>query len=381
MIKLWFFRIPEIVYGEDSLSYLESTRHRRFLIVTDRNIARTDFPDLVMNNLPDASSSMLFSDIGEEPAFDEMTKSIERIREFAPDCIIALGGGSVMDSAKVIAFTYANPARQIYDLTPLEHLGIREKVSIIAIPTTSGTGSECSWAAVVSESDGLTKRKMELASTEILPETAILDPVFVRSLPLKQTVSTAVDAIVHAIEAYTSQWRNPYSDAMAIKALQLITGSIRSVIKDPLNIEFRNNVHIGASMAGSAFSNSQIGLAHAMGHALGSCFRIAHGYAVGLYIPEVIKYNSAAVPDLYRDIRNAFPADARKKDLYGTIRYFFEEIGQPLTIEECGIDASDYESKLETLVKLSMESTGSLTNARESDSDSIRSIMLKVRGI
>ena len=379
MINVWFFRIPEIVYGEDSLSYLESNRHRKFLIVTDKNISRTDFPDLVKKNLPEGSSTMLFSDIGEEPAFEEMTSYIEKIREFAPDCIVALGGGSVMDSAKVIAFTYANPERQIYDLTPLERLGIREKVSIIAVPTTSGTGSECSWAAVVSESDGTLERKMELTSAEILPETAILDPIFVRSLPQKQTVSTAVDAIVHAIEAYTSQWRNPYSDALAIKSLELITGSIRSVIKDPLNLEFRNNVHIGASMAGSAFSNSQIGLAHAMGHALGSCFRIAHGNAVGLFMPEVIRYNSAVVGDLYRNIRIAFPADARKKDLYGTVRNFFSEIGQPLTIGECGIDRADYDGKLETLVKLSMESTGSLTNARESDSDSIRRILLKVR--
>ncbi|MGC8515300.1 MAG: iron-containing alcohol dehydrogenase [Thermoplasmata archaeon] len=375
---MWFFRIPEIVYGEDSVSYLESSRHRRFLIVTDRNISRTVFPDLVKKNLPPGSSTMLFSDIGEEPAFEEMTSSIERIKEFAPDCIIALGGGSVMDSAKVIAFTYANPAKQIYDLTPLEYLEIRKKVSIIAIPTTSGTGSECSWAAVVSENDGQTKRKMELASTEILPETAILDPIFVTSLPPRQTVSTAVDAIVHAIEAYTSQWRNPYSDAMAIKALQMITSSIKTVIKEPSNIECRNNVHIGASMAGSAFSNSQIGLAHAMGHALGSCFRIAHGNAVGLYMPEVIKFNNAAVPDLYKKIRDAFPVDARKKDLYGTIRTFFAEIGQPLSIQECGIDTSDYEGKMETLVKLSMESTGSLTNAREADSDSIRRIMLRV---
>ena len=263
---MWYYRSPTIVFGEDSLSFLNSVKSRRCLIVSDRNLEKAGIVDNIKELLPEDCRTMIFSSIDQEPTFSQMTSAMDSIMKFKPDHIVAVGGGSVIDTAKVILFRYARPDLDFYDLTPLEYLGIKEAAKLIAIPTTSGTGSECSWAAVVS--DEREKRKNELASSEILPDYAILDPAVVTGLPRKQTVSTAVDAMTHAIEAYVSTWRNFYSDALAEKALELITGNIAEVLHDPGDIQARNSVHIGASMAGSSFSNSQIGLAHALGHAL-----------------------------------------------------------------------------------------------------------------
>lgn len=372
--------MPVMVFGEDSLFHLKSLDQRRFVIVTDRVIVGTPLLGLVKENLPEEAESLIFSRIGVEPDFSEMSSEIEEITKFKPDCFIALGGGSVIDTAKVLLYTYARPDKSLYDLTPLDYHGIKEKAKLVAIPTTSGTGSECTWAAVVSERDGGIHRKLELASTEILPDCAILDPVMVVSLPKPQTVSTAVDAITHAIEAYTSAWRNPFSDAMAEKALSLITSNLGGVLRNPADVEKRNLVHLGASMAGAAFSNSQIGLAHALGHALGANFKISHGNAVGLYLQKVTAFNNRSCSVRYRYLNSIFPREERKKSLSLTLENYFREIGQPLKIDEAGIKASEYAKKIDILRDLTMESTGMLTNPREATSLDVTHLLWSVAG-
>ncbi len=375
---MWFFRSPEIIFGEDSLSYLSNVEERRFLIVTDSNLVKTFIPDLVRSNLPESSESYVFSKIGEEPTVEEMLSDLEGISKFKPDCIIPVGGGSVIDTAKVLLFKLARPDREIFDLSPLEHFGLRNGARIIAIPTTSGTGSECSWAAVTSENSPEGKRKLEFASPEILPSVAILDPALTISLPRQQTVSTAVDAITHAIEAYVSSWRNPYSDALAVKAIELISSNLIKVLKDPSDSNARNLVHTGASMAGTSFSNSQIGLAHALGHALGAVFRIAHGNSVGLYLPPVIAFNNTVVRNRYAVINRIFPTEFRKRGLHQTLQSYFKAIGQPTRIKDTGIEIEKYSSNLDRLQTLTAESTGCLTNPRDPGSGDIRKILEEV---
>ncbi len=370
---MWYYRTPTVVFGEDSLSFLNTITSKKCLIVTDKVLEKTGIMDKVRKQLPDNTRVMVFSDIGQEPTFSQMTSAMDSIRSFGPDHIIAVGGGSVIDTAKVILFRYARPEMDIYDLTPLEHLGIKEAAKFIAVPTTSGTGSECSWAAVVS--DEMEKRKNELASAEILPDYAILDPSVVLGLPPRQTVSTAVDAITHAIEAYVSTWRNFYSDALAEKALELITGNILTVLQDPGNTEARNSVHIGASMAGSAFSNSQIGLAHALGHALGAIFKVPHGTAVGLYLPAVVEFNSLEVGERYDRLNSIFQGPFRKDCLADTLRHLFSKMGQPTSISGATISMDSYIAAKQNLEKLAMESTGVVANPRESESGDIRRLL------
>jgi alcohol dehydrogenase class IV len=372
---MWFFRSPEIVFGEDSISFVSSLDIRQAAIITDRNLLHTDIPGRVREALPQGSKSMMLGDVSEEPPLSEMTAHLERIEEFSPDWFVAVGGGSAMDTAKILFALYERSDLTVYDITPLVKLGLRKKSRLIAIPTTSGTGSECTWAAVLSVEGE--KRKHELASPEILPDYAILDPSFVLSLPLEQTRNTASDAIAHAVEAYGSTWRNYYSDAMAEKALELVLGGVEEVIKDPRNLELRNQVHIGASMAGLAFSNSQIGLVHALGHALGAHFKIPHGKAVALFLPHVVEFNYDACPDRYDRLNRIVPDKYRGARLSDSLENVMAAIGQARCGRDLGIDEMEFNSDLEGLVALASESTGMVTNPKDSGSTDLRKLFIK----
>lgn len=375
---MWYFRSPEIVFGEDSLSFLSSLDIKRAAIITDRNLLRTAIPERVRQALPKGAASMIVGDVSEEPPLSEMTTHSTRINEFSPDWFVAVGGGSVIDTTKILFFLYERPDLTVYEITPMVQLGLRKKSRLIAIPTTSGTGSECTWAAVLSEESE--KRKHELASPEILPDYAILDPALVVSLPLEQTRNTASDAIAHAVEAYGSTWHNPFSDAMAEKALELILGNIESVIKDQRNAAFRNQVHVGASMAGLAFSNSQIGLVHAMGHALGAYFKVPHGKAVGLFLPYVVEFNNDACPERYDRLNRIVPEKYREERLSGSLRKVLKTIGQVQTAKDAGIDEQEYLSSLDALVSLASESTGMVTNPKDSNSADLRTLFINAYG-
>jgi alcohol dehydrogenase class IV len=372
---MWFFRSPEIVFGEDSISFVSSLEIRKAAIVTDRNLLKTEIPGRVQGALPQGAESIILGDISEEPPLSEMTTHLERINEFSPDWFVAVGGGSAMDTAKILFFLYERPDLSVYDITPLVKLGLRKKSRLMAVPTTSGTGSECTWAAVLSVEGE--KRKHELASPEVLPDYAILDPSFVVSLPLEQTRNTASDAIAHAVEAYGSTWHNPFSDAMAEKALELILGNVIGVIKDPPNIEIRNQVHIGASMAGLAFSNSQIGLAHALGHALGGRFKTPHGKAVALFLPHVVEFNYDACPDKYDRLNRIVPNQFRGAKLSDSLENILGAMGQARSGKEAGIDESEYLLNLDDLVSMASESTGMVTNPKDSGSADLRNLFIK----
>jgi len=372
---MWYFRSPQIVFGEESVSFLSSLDVKRAAIITDRNLLRTDIPGLVEKALPSGTESMILGDVSEEPPLSEMTTHLERIKEFSPDWFVAVGGGSAMDTAKILFVLYERPDLTVYDITPLVKLGLRKKSRLMAIPTTSGTGSECTWAAVLSVEGE--KRKHELASPEILPDYAILDPSFVTNLPLEQTRNTASDAIAHAVEAYGSTWRNPFSDAMAEKALELVLGNIMGVIKDPRNVEMRNQVHIGASMAGLSFSNSQIGLVHALGHALGARFKTPHGKAVALFLPHVVEFNYDACPDRYDRLNLIMPDQYRGTKLSDSLENILGAMGQTRSGKEAGISESEYLSNLDGLVSLASESTGTVTNPKDSGSADLRKLFIK----
>jgi len=372
---MWYFRSPQIVFGEDSISFLSSLDVKRAAIITDRNLLHTDIPGLVQKALPPGTESMVLGDVSEEPPLSEMTAHLSRINEFAPDWFLAVGGGSAIDATKILFALYERPDLTVYDITPLVKLGLRKKSRLIAIPTTSGTGSECTWAAMLTVEGE--KRKHELASPEIIPDYAILDPAFVVSLPLEQTRNTASDAIAHAVEAYGSTWRNPYSDAMAEKALELILGGIAGVMSGPRNLELRNQVHIGASMAGLAFSNSQIGLVHALGHALGGRFKTPHGKAVALFLPHVVAYNYDACPERYDRLNKIVPDQFRGGKLSNSLENVLGAIGQARSGREAGIDAREFEANLDNLVLLASESNGMMTNPKDAGSSDLRSLFMK----
>ena len=375
---MWFFRSPSIIFGEESLSFLGTLDVEKIAIITDKNIVNSGLITKVEKNLPVNSEKFTVSDILPEPDYENMLQHINGIKKFGPDLFIGVGGGSSMDTAKILFALYERPDISIYDITPLVKLNLRKKSHLIAIPTTSGTGSECSWAAVVSEKNE--HRKNELASPEILPDYAILDPEMVLSLPREQTVNTSVDAITHAVEAYVAKWANPYSDALAEKALELISNNILNVLKKPDDIESRNNVHIGASMAGMSFSNSQIGLAHALGHSFGAVFKIAHGKTVGLFLPEVIRYNYRSSKIKYDKLNSILPDSIREDSLDLSIENLFGKMGQPVTMDALNINEDEYKKNFDLMVELAENSTGIITNPEDIDRHGIEAIFNKVHG-
>jgi alcohol dehydrogenase class IV len=372
---MWFFRSPEIVFGEDSISYLSSLDIGKAVIITDKNLLKTEIPERVRKALPPGAGSVVLGDISEEPTLPEMTAHMEQIREFSPDWFVAVGGGSAMDTAKILFVLYERPDLTVYDITPLVRLGLRKKSRLAAVPTTSGTGSECTWAAMLTETGE--KRKHTLVSPEIVPDYAILDPAFVVSLPLEQTRNTASDAITHAVEAYGSTWRNPFSDAMAEKALELVLGGIEGVIRNPNGLELRNQVHIGASMAGLSLSNSQIGLAHALGHALGAYFKTPHGKAVALFLPHVVEFNYDACPERYDKLNRLVPESYRDARLSDSLENVFAAIGQVRNGRDAGINEEEFRSDIDALVQLASEDTGMFANAKDAGSADLRNLFIK----
>lgn len=372
---MWYFRSPTVVFGEEALSFLNSLGYKKIAVITDRNIEKAGLVSILHSQLPAGVNLLVVDSIPEEPSLADIEKAAPKVREFQPDLIIGMGGGSSMDAAKSLFVLYERPDLNLYDITPLVTLNLRKKARLILIPTTSGTGSECTWAAVLSDESH--RRKNELASPEIIADYAILDPVLVQNLPQTVTRNTAVDAITHAVEGHSSQWSNPYSEAMAEKALKLITYNLPWVLRNN-DLKSRNQVHIGASMAGLAFSNSQIGLAHAMGHSLGAHYRIAHGMSVGLYLPAVVDFNQEYAAESYEALRMCFPERYRARSLGDTLRKFFKEIGQPLDIKGAGIERDDYDLKLSSLVTLAEESTGIITNPREAQSEEILNLFESV---
>lgn len=375
---MWYFRSPQIVYGPESLSFLQTLGISRAAIITDSTLADSDIVQKVIHSLPENAGSKIFSGFSPEPDFVQIKSNLEGVNAFQPDWIIGVGGGSSIDAAKIIFAMYEKPDLDVYDITPLSPLGLRKKSRLIAVPTTSGTGSECSWAAVISEREE--KRKNELASPEILPDYAILDPEMVIDLPRQQTVSTSVDAITHAIESYSSSWNNPYSDALAEKALELILNNLVAVVDGKGGIEARDRIHIGASMAGLSFSNSQIGMAHALGHAFGAIFKKPHGTSVGLFLPEVVALNSRSSRERYDRLNRIFPDSFREGDLQSSLRKLFARIGQPLTVKEAGIGREEMESNRDALVSLAMESTGMLTNPYEASTEEVNETLERCYG-
>ncbi len=373
---MWFFRSPSIIYGEESVTYLNDIPQRRIVIVTDGNIVKAGLVDIVRKELPEDSDVLVIDTVPVEPTISYVLSIKNKISGFSPDLIVGLGGGSCMDSAKAAFATYERPDMDMHDITPLVHLDLRKKSRLILIPTTSGTGSECSWASVISDDDH--GRKNEFASPEIIADFAILDPAMVSSLPESVRKSTAIDALTHAIEARSSTWKNPYSDIFADKAVELIASNLFEALDNSKNTEAVANVHIGASMAGLAFSNSQITLAHSLGHSLGAHFNIPHGISVGIFLPHVIRFNYSEAKKEYAEINRKFPSSIRKRYLYLTVESFLEVLKMPVTISDLKISKKEYDEKMESMVSLALESTGTVLNPRDAGRPELEKLLKEI---
>jgi len=365
---MWYFISPEVVFGEDALSRLDELEGKRAFIVTDEQMVRLGFVDRVKEHLSHAGIDCQFFDqVEPEPSIETVEKGAEIIRDYAPDWIVGLGGGSAMDAAKAIWVLYERPDVEPAEINPFVPLGLRQKARLITIPTTSGTGSDANWALVLTDTSE--RRKLAIGCREAHADIAIVDPLFVMGMSPQLTADTGMDVLTHAVEGYTSSWRNDFCDGLCLKAIQLVFQYLPRAYHDGQDREARERMHNAASIAGLGFGNSMLALAHSTGHSLGAVFHIPHGRAVGLFLPYTIEFAADTVTDRYAEIayflklRDTEGAKAVVR-LAQTIRQLAQSINQPLTIKDLGISRDSFENSLSKLVSNADMDTPTVTSPR-----------------
>ncbi len=361
------FSSPQIHYGRGSLKVLRTLRGKKALIITDKVLREIGIVDKVIKHLNKSKEPMeikIFDEVEPNPKDITVRKGAEIASEFNPDWLIGLGGGSALDAAKMISVLYERPDLNIKDINPMMYLGKRQKATLVTIPTTSGTGAEITWGIVITDSE--THHKMSIGNAETVPDIAIVDSSLAMSMPPKITAMTGVDALVHAIEGFTSNVKNDYSDGLCLKAIQMVFKNLPIAFKDGSNKEARNKMHNAATIAGLGFGNSQAGLAHGAGHSIGALFSIPHGITVGLLLPYVIEFNEKASEEHYKEINTlmGFSGEgSNAKILSNEIRKFLKELQLPITIKEL-IPEDKFKESLEDIKNLALIDPSTGTNPR-----------------
>lgn len=302
-----FFCPVKLMVGEQALEQLPdelmALGARRPLLLTDKGVAGTGLATLLAGVM--AEGGLAVAAIWDEIPADSSTAVVERIarhyRELDCDSLVALGGGSVIDTAKAVNIlaTLAPRDGETGGGRLLDYAGAgcltRPLNPLAVVPTTAGTGSEVTLVAVIK--DEASGRKVPFTSPFLLPRLAVLDPRLTRGLPLNITAATAMDAMTHAIEAFIGNARNPVSDALALMAVEKIATALPKVLEQPQDPHLRLQLAEGSTLAGMAFSNSMVGLVHALGHSLGARCHLPHGLCMNLFLPAVLDYNRPEIDD------------------------------------------------------------------------------------
>ena len=394
-VNMQWFKVPEKIYFEaGSIGYLEKMPDiTRAFIVTDESMVSLGYIDKILYHLRNRNQyvhSEVFSDVESDPSFDTINKGVQMMNEFKPDVIIAVGGGSPIDAAKGMWLFYEHPDADVEGLK-LKFMDIRkrtykfpklgEKAKFVAIPTTSGTGSEVTSFAVLT--DKKQNKKYPLADYELTPDVAIVDPDLVMSLPKKITADTGMDVLTHAIESYVSNMASDFTDGLAEKAVELVFNNLREAYNNGSNKEAREHMHNASTIAGMAFTNAFLGINHSLAHKIGAEFHMAHGRINAILLPYVIKYNSSRptkfvsfpkyeyfiADQKYADLarRMHFKADTNEEgvnSLIEEIKKLNADLGIEKSFKEAGIDEAEFMAKVDMLADRAFEDQCTTANPR-----------------
>ncbi len=392
----WFKIPPKIYFEEDSIQYLEKMPDiSRAFIVTDPMMVKLGNIDKILYYLRKRTEychSEIYADVEPDPSVECIMKGVAAMNAFQPDVIIAVGGGSAIDAAKGMWLFYEHPDTS-FDGLRLRFLDIRKrtfqfpklgkKTQLVAIPTTSGTGSEVtSFSVITDKANG--NIKYPLADYELTPDVAIIDPQFCMSMPKSITADTGLDVLTHALEAYVSVMASDYTDGLAIKAIELVFDYLRRAYRNGSeDKEAREKMHNASAIAGMAFTNAFLGLNHSMAHKLGGEYHIPHGRANAILLPYVIAYNAqkptkfAAFPKYkefvadqkYAKIARYLGLPARTTEegvasLIQAVRDLMRDLERPMSIRECGVDEALWKSRVEELSYRAFEDQCTTANPR-----------------
>lgn len=290
---------PTILVGPGASGRLGQTiagfGHAKILIVTDSIISKLGLLDDLTKALAlGGAEYVIFDAITPDAPIPLIEEGIEFYQAHGCDAIVAFGGGSSMDASKAIAAAVSNPGKTLRELAGY-FKGLNTPVKIYAVPTTAGTGSEVTVAAVISDPENHTK--LVIVDTRLVPKMAALDPCLMTGLPPHITAATGIDALTHAIEAFVGKWANPYTDDMALSAVGLIFENLRTAYSDGKNLEAREKMALAATYAGLAFTRANVGYVHAIAHQFGGKYHTPHGLANAIMLPLVLKYSLPAITD------------------------------------------------------------------------------------
>lgn len=354
------FTLPrDIYYGSGSLAELKNLKGKRAIVVTGgHSMKASGFLDKTVAYLKEAGMAVeLFEGVEPDPSVETVMRGAEAMRKFQPDWIVSIGGGSPIDAAKAMWAFYEYPETTFEDLvTPFNFPHLRTKAHFVAIPSTSGTATEVTAFAVITDyHKGI---KYPLADFEITPDVAIVDPDIVRSLPAKQVAYTGMDALTHAIEAYVGTIATDFTDPLALKAIKMVCTYLEESYVDP-NGYAREEMHYAQCLAGMAFSNALLGIVHSMAHKTGAAFstgHVPHGCANAMYLPHVIEYNANNDRALARYAQIAQSLGLEGHDakelthaLINKIRRMNVALGIPHGLKEFGVKEDEFLEKVDEI--------------------------------
>ncbi len=380
---MWFFRSPQFVFGEEALLHIRELRGRHAFVVTDKVVSGHGLLAPVLLQLQHAGmAATVYDAIEPEPALDAIEAGVAAMTAIEPDWIVAVGGGSVIDAAKAMWVRFENPELPLESISPLEPIRLREHARMIAVPTTAGTGSEATWAFVLSipESIDGPARKFGSGHPLAVPDYAIVDPSLSASMPPRVTADTGMDALTQAIEGHLATWANDFSDGMCLVATRLVFHYLPRVVVDGQDREARERMANAAAIGGLGYINSMVGLAHSMGHALGAALKISHGRAVGLCLPYVLWYYAGEecgtrCAEILRfvDVSVGVMEEAAAcRELAVRVRALAQQIGQPTTLEAAGVVRGDFDAALPALIENALSDTVIFTSPRQPSEDDVR---------
>lgn len=345
---------------------------RRAMMVTDPGVQRVGLDGSVMESLQrEHIETSVFREVEPNPTTKNVGDGLALAKEFSPDVMIALGGGSALDTGKAINLLRTRGGK-IEDYRGASKGG-SQLPPFIAIPTTAGTGSEVSPFILIS--DPVTHAKIVIRDIHMIPDVALLDPTLTISMPRQITVSTGVDALVHGIEAFVAKGSQPFSQAMALEAVDTIYSTLPSVTERPDDIEARGRMLIASNLAGMAFALSYLGLAHSMANPLTRVSGMAHGMAVGMVLPYVIRFNEPVARKEYASMTNRIfgrhspsdPGEATLK-LASSLRHFLASLGLPENLKAAGVP----EDCLEEMAVEAIQQATARSNPREATLDDVK---------
>ncbi len=337
------FTLPrDIYFGENALDELKVLKGKKkaFIVTGGSAMQRTGFLAKLEKVLRDAGLEVkTFEGVEPDPSVETVMKGAAAMREFEPDVIASIGGGSPIDAAKAMWVFYEHPELTFDDIKdPFSIPPLRQKAIFVAVPSTSGTATEVTAFSVIT--DYSNKVKYPLADFEITPDIAIVDPALAETMPPKLTAHTGMDALTHAIEAYVATLHSPFSDPLALKAISMIFDNLKDSYDG--NMEARGHMHIAQCLAGMAFSNALLGICHSLAHKIGAQFNIPHGCCNAILLPYVIKYNSKTnMADFARIAREVGLPGATDKQLTDSLIKAVQELNKAVgiapTLRENGV--------------------------------------------